>query len=135
MSKVTDQLQDIARRVGEGREAESEAILDVCPGTARCLRAVFPQRGEPRPCAKRTSTAVCAELRAIIKALVLLKEWSKRSNDAILSFGERLSTIILVHRAHERGMEAELLRFPRADQNGRQFHRRRSYRGSHAAAR
>ena len=38
----------------------------------------------------------------------MLKEWSKRSNDAILSFGERLSTIVLFHRAHERGMEAEL---------------------------
>ncbi len=27
MSKVTDQLQEIARLVGEGREAEAEAIL------------------------------------------------------------------------------------------------------------
>ena len=52
--------------------------------------------------------AVCGELRAIIKALAMLKEWSKRSNDAILSFGERLSTIVLLHRARERGMEAEL---------------------------
>ena len=38
----------------------------------------------------------------------MLKEWSKRSNDAILSFGERLATIVLYHRARQRGIAAEL---------------------------
>ena len=52
--------------------------------------------------------ATFGELRAFMRALAMLKDWSKRSNDAILSFGERLSTIILLHRAHERGIEAEL---------------------------
>jgi len=108
MSKVTDQLQDIARRVGEGREAESEAILEsILDRHVTCARSFLSGQNLAR-CEKELGS-VCAELRAIIKALVLLKEWSKRSNDAILSFGERLSTIILVHRAHERGMEAELL--------------------------
>ncbi len=108
MSRVTDQLQDIARRVGEGREAESEALLEsVLERHVTCARSFLS--GENLARCEKELGAVCAELRAIIKALVLLKEWSKRSNDAILSFGERLSTIILVHRAHERGIEAELL--------------------------
>jgi aspartate kinase len=108
MSKVTDLLQEIAHRVGEGREAESEAILDaVLERHVACARS-FLTKDNLAQCEKELA-AVCGELRAIIKALVLLKEWSKRSNDAILSFGERLSTIILLHRAHERGLEAELL--------------------------
>jgi aspartate kinase len=108
MSKVTDLLQEIARRIGEGREAESEALLEsVMDRHIACARSFLT--GENLARCEKELGAVCAELRAIIKALVLLKEWSKRSNDAILSFGERLSTIILVHRAHERGIEAELL--------------------------
>jgi aspartate kinase len=107
MSKVTDQLQEIARLVGEGKESEAEAVLAaVLEKHVGCARS-FLTGGHLARC-EQDLNAVCGELRAIIKALVMLKEWSKRSNDAILSFGERLSTIILLHRAQERGMEAEL---------------------------
>jgi aspartate kinase len=107
MSKVTDQLQEIARLVGEGKEAESEKILAaVLERHVLCARSFI--KGANLAQCEKDLAAVCGELSAIIKALALLKEWSKRSNDAILSFGERLSTIVLVHRAHERGMQAEL---------------------------
>jgi aspartate kinase len=108
MSKVTDQLQDVARLAGEGKESEAEVIVSaVLERHMTCARA-FLSGANLSQCEKDL-TAVCAELRAILRALVMLKEWSKRSNDAILSFGERLSTIILFHRAQERGMAAELL--------------------------
>ena len=107
MSRVTDQLQEIAKLVGEGKEAESEKILSaMLERHVACARG-FLTGTNLSQCEKELQ-AVCAELSAIIKALALLKEWSKRSNDAILSFGERLSTIVLLHRAHERGMQAEL---------------------------
>jgi aspartate kinase len=107
MSKVTDQLQEIARLVGEGRESDADAILSaVRERHIECGRSFLT--GENLSRCEADLTSVCAELRAIIRALVMLKEWSKRSNDAILSFGERLSTILLLHRAHERGMAAEL---------------------------
>jgi aspartate kinase len=107
MSKVTDQLQEIARLVGEGRQAESEALLDsVLERHLSCARSFL--KGQHLVRCEQDLVAVASELRAIIKALSLLKEWSKRSNDAILSFGERLATILLLHRAHERGMDAEL---------------------------
>jgi aspartate kinase len=107
MSKVTDQLQEIARLVGEGRQTESEAILDtLLERHLSCAREFLT--GQHMVRCKQDLVAVAGELRAIIKALSLLKEWSKRSNDAILSFGERLSTVVLLHRAHERGIEAEL---------------------------
>jgi aspartate kinase len=107
MSKITDQLQEIAKLLGSGKEAEAETIL--CSIEERhlaCARA-FLTKDNLAACQKDVS-AVVAELRAFIKALSMLKEWSKRSNDAVLSFGERLSTIILYHRARERGMTAHL---------------------------
>jgi len=105
MAKVTDQLQAIARLVGEGRRQECDAALAALeerhvgcareflapPHLDRCLGDV---------------AAIFGELRALTSALVMLKEWSKRSNDAILAFGERLSTTLLYHRALSRGMDA-----------------------------
>lgn len=46
---------------------------------------------------------------SLLKGLTLLKECSPRSKDALLSFGERLSTTIISYRAEERGIEVELL--------------------------
>jgi aspartate kinase len=107
MSKVTDQLQEIAKLVGTGKDGEAEAVL--APVEERhlaCARSFLTGQNLSR--CESDLAATFGELRAIMKALAMLKDWSKRSNDAILSFGERLSTIILVHRAHERGIEAEL---------------------------
>ena len=107
MAKITDQLQEIAKLVGSGKEAESVAILAAIEERHRdCARALLTGDNLAR-CAADLD-GVFAELRAFIKALSMLKEWSKRSNDAILSFGERLATIVLFHRARERGIEAEL---------------------------
>ncbi len=107
MARVTDQLQEIAKLVGAGSEAEAEAILSaVLERHLACARAFLSGANLAR--CEADLNGVCGELRAFIKALAMLKEWSKRSNDAILSFGERLSTIVLLHRARERGMQVEL---------------------------
>jgi aspartate kinase len=108
MSKVTDQLQEIAKLVGEGKETDAVAILAGIDTRHReCARSFLT--GEHLSRCESDVSLVHAELRAIMKALCMLKEWSKRSNDAILSFGERLSTIILAHRGRERGIDTELL--------------------------
>jgi aspartate kinase len=108
MSKVTDQLQEIARLVGAGKENEAVDILTNIDARHReCARTFLT--GENLSRCESDLSVVHAELRAIMKALSMLKEWSKRSNDAVLSFGERLSTIILAHRARERGIDAELV--------------------------
>jgi len=107
MSKVTDQLQEIARLVGEGKEGESEAILAVLlERHLTCARSFLS--GMNLATCEKDLDAIGAELRAVLRAFLVPKEWSKRSNDAILSFGERMSTIILLHRARGRGMKAEL---------------------------
>ncbi|MCX7039311.1 MAG: lysine-sensitive aspartokinase 3, partial [Spirochaetes bacterium] len=107
MSKVTDQLQEVAKLVGSGKETEAMAIhAALAERHAACAREFLT--GERLAQCQKDLAAVFAELAALVRALAMLKEWSKRSNDAILSFGERLSTVILVHRARERGMKAEL---------------------------
>jgi aspartate kinase len=107
MSKVTDQLQEIAKIVGAGSVTEAEALLaNIEERHFTCARSFLT--GENLRLCESSLSAIFSELGAIMKALAILKEWSKRSNDAILSFGERLSTVILVHRARERGMQAEL---------------------------
>ncbi|HTP58818.1 MAG TPA: lysine-sensitive aspartokinase 3, partial [Spirochaetia bacterium] len=107
MSKVTDQLQEIAKLLGSGKDAEAETILCAIEERHLACARDFLTKANLDACEKDIA-AVVAELRAFIKALSMLKEWSKRSNDAVLSFGERLSTIILYHRARERGMTAHL---------------------------
>jgi len=107
MSKVTDQLQEIARLVGGGGLTEAEAVLaKIEERHYTCARSFLT--GENLAKCEADLFGVFGELHSIMKALAILKEWTKRSNDAILSFGERLSTVILVHRAHERGIAADL---------------------------
>jgi aspartate kinase len=108
MSKVTDQLQEIAKVVGTGNVAGAEKIhTSLHERHAACARE-FLTGGNLSACLADLDK-VFTELASLAGALAILKEWTKRSNDAILSFGERLSTIILLHRARERGMQAELL--------------------------
>ncbi len=108
MSKVTDQLQEIAQLVGEGKESEAERIrAAIQERHMTCAKSFLT--GENLARCLADLTAVLSEMQSIMKALAMLKEWSKRSNDTVLSFGERLSTVILAHRAHERGIDADLI--------------------------
>src|SRR5271157_3710895 len=73
MSKVTDQLQEIARLVGEGGESDSEAVLaGVRERHIACARSFLS--GTTLAKCEQDLGEVCAELRAIVKALVMLKE-------------------------------------------------------------
>lgn len=49
------------------------------------------------------------QLLSLTKGLALLRECTPRTTDALLSFGELLSTTILYHRARERGMNVEFI--------------------------
>jgi len=107
MAKVTDQLQQVARLVGEGKQGECDTVVAALEERhTACARQFLTPPHRERCLADLA--AILEQLRALTRALAMLKEWSKRSNDAILSFGELLSTTLLFHRARCRGMEAEL---------------------------
>ncbi len=108
MAKVTDQLQQVARLVGEGKQGECEAMVAALEERHTACARQFLAPPHLERCLADLA-AILEQLRALTRALAMLKEWSKRSNDAILSFGERLSTTLLFHRARSRGMGAELL--------------------------
>ncbi len=61
-----------------------------------------------------------AQFASLLKGVGLLRDCSPRSRDALLSFGERLSTRLIHARARQRGMDSELLdarELVRSDEN------------------
>jgi aspartate kinase len=63
---------------------------------------------------------IFAQFASLLKGVGLLRDCSDRSRDALLSFGERLSTRLIHARARQRGMDSELLDardFVRTDEN------------------
>lgn len=59
--------------------------------------------------AMETMEGMFGQFGSLLKGISLLKECSPRSQDTLLSFGERLSTLLIHHRILERGMKSELL--------------------------
>ncbi len=108
MSKITDSLQEIAYRAGDGKREEAERILKAIKDRHLETANGFLTEENLKNCNKNLET-IFEELESIIVGLSILKQWTKRTNDAILSFGERLSTTILYYRALERGVDAQLI--------------------------
>ncbi len=108
MSKITDSLQEIAFRAGEGKRKEAEKILRSIEERHFETARGFLTGENLKNCNEKLKS-ILEELQSIIVGLSILKQWTKRTNDAILSFGERLSTTILYYRALEQGINAELI--------------------------
>ncbi len=108
MSGITDKLQLIATNAGNGNEAEAISIYREIE--ERHFSVAEDLLGSDNlPGCKYQLETILEELLSIIRGLSILKEWTKRTNDAVLSFGERLSTVLIYHRALERGINAELV--------------------------
>ncbi len=60
-------------------------------------------------CAKERIDELFDEFDSLINGITMLKECSPRSMDTLLSFGERLSTILIYYRCLERGINSDLL--------------------------
>ncbi|MGC9435310.1 MAG: aspartate kinase [Methanomicrobiales archaeon] len=105
MAGVTDQLHAIADEVtAGGGEAAIEAVINSLRGShLRVLETVAPG----------LVTEVGAEiddrlmmLKNILTAVLHLQELTGRSRDYIISFGERLSSLLLAAALRERGIDA-----------------------------
>ena len=108
MAGITDKLQKIALVAAEGNETEALTLYrEIEERHFAVAEALLGSNNLPG--CKYQLEKVLEELHSIIKGLSILKEWTKRTNDAVLSFGERLSTILIFHRALEREMKAELV--------------------------
>ena len=108
MSKVTDSLVQITNVASSGDEAGARAILDRIAKMHMEAAEAF-LTGPRLEGARRVLKDYLSELGSLIRGLSLLHECTPRSSDAILSFGELMSTTIIARRAEERGISVELL--------------------------
>ena len=113
MARVTDTLVRMARAAQERRIDETssniEALRERHIATARELLA-----GSPRPSAgahllgpvEREIENQFAELESLIRSVSTLGELTPRTQDAIVSFGERMSSVIVAAAFQRKGIQA-----------------------------
>ncbi len=104
IGKTTDTLLEIAHRAAEGDESYRESLRELEILHLDCARDLIePSQQTPILAdAKRWLN----DLEDLLNGVFLVKELSLRSQDFIMSYGERLSAFILAHALSNRGMPA-----------------------------
>ncbi|MCL2295016.1 MAG: lysine-sensitive aspartokinase 3 [Spirochaetes bacterium] len=108
ISKVTDKLISIGKSAEENNK---NAIFE----TIETLKKMHFDVAKDFLTGKNLETATEAlngffqELESFSKGLFMLKECSPKSLDMLVSFGERLSTLLIYHRTIERKIDSELI--------------------------
>jgi aspartate kinase len=108
MGKTTDRLVEMAGHGSRGRLPEAEALLE---GIGEHHRAAAGELFDA-PLHEEVVGAVEAllsELESVVHGLALVRECTPRTFDAILSFGERLSTVVLSAAFRSAGVRSLLL--------------------------
>lgn len=108
MGRTTDHLQQAAHAAGRGAGGEARAVVDRLAAEHAAAAAALLE-GEERAQTEERLRRLFEELRSIVTGMALLKQWTPRSNDAVLGFGERAVTALLTARARQRGLDARLL--------------------------
>jgi aspartate kinase len=108
MGDTTDDLLSAAEDAAAGnRNKAKDTLASVRRHHVETARAFLT--GDNLAACVDTVEGYLKELGSMVTGLALLREITPRSRDLILSFGERLSTLLIAHRAWERGLAAELL--------------------------
>ena len=108
MGKTTDKLVAISEAAVSGDSKLAFSIYDEIKASHSLTINSFLSGENLRFATERTDQ-LFDELASLTRGLTLLRECSPRSTDAILSFGELLSTTIIAARARELGIETVLL--------------------------
>jgi len=108
MSKVTDGLVKITELAVKGEaEAANKLVEDIMKRHVQTAEDFLT--GGNLSEAKSRLESMHRELGSLVKGLSLLKECSGRTSDAVVSFGELMSTTLLHLRAKERGFKADFI--------------------------
>ncbi len=108
-SGVTNGLIRLAQLAVSGRKDEA---LDLVEGLKIRHLAMVPDlvRDEAQAATlNREIDGIIAELRNIATGIALLGELTNRSLDTVVSFGERLSSLVLCYAMNERGIPTDLV--------------------------
>ncbi|NBC29439.1 MAG: lysine-sensitive aspartokinase 3 [Spirochaetes bacterium] len=105
MGKTTDTLVELSELALSGKREEVTATVDqVQRNHEAALSILAPGDSEIHD----TLGALIQELRNLLQGVTLIRECSPRTQDALLSFGERLSTLLIAAGARARGIECRL---------------------------
>lgn len=108
MGKTTDKLVAISNAAVDGDSDLAFSIYEEIKSSHFFTINSFLTGDNLRFATERVEN-LFEELGSLVKGLSLLRECSPRSTDAILSFGELLSTTVITARARERGIDTTLL--------------------------
>ncbi|MCL2792407.1 MAG: aspartate kinase [Spirochaetaceae bacterium] len=108
MSKVTDKLLNIGKFAEEkSKDSISETIESLKKMHFDVANAFLT--GKNLENAIEALDSLFQQLQSFSKGLFLLGECSPKSSDMLVSFGEKLSTLLIYHRTVERKIDSELL--------------------------
>lgn len=108
MGGVTDRIIEAYSLAERGRWGDAEAVFEsIRDDHLRCADELLG--GDVPSSAAAGLEDMFSQFASLLKGVSLLMDASPRSRDAMLCFGERLSTLLIHARAEQRGMEADLL--------------------------
>ena len=108
MGGVTDQIIETFELAETGKINESTAVFEAIKDRHYICAREFLD-GELCKAVVLDLDGTFAQFASLLKGVGLLRDCSPRSRDALLSFGERLSTRLIQARGRQRGMDVELL--------------------------
>ncbi len=108
MSKVTDKLISIGKFA---EEKNKDSIIEAIDALKKMHFDAANEflTGKNLEKASESLNSLFEQLVSFSKGLYLLRECSPKSLDMLVSFGERLSTLLIYHRTVERNINSELL--------------------------
>ncbi|MBI3650936.1 MAG: lysine-sensitive aspartokinase 3 [Acidobacteria bacterium] len=115
MSKVTDALLRIAQTAHDRDYEETKRIIrELCERHVQTARELLAQANAPNAPTKLQEVEqeihqYFADLDNLARSVATLGELTPRSKDAIVSFGERLSSLIIAATFQAQGINAELV--------------------------
>jgi aspartate kinase len=111
MGKTTDRLVALGTTAVSGDRPSVESDLQrlLQEHGAALEDLVAPLPSEQREPHRASLRLLGAELETLLHGIVLIRELSARSSDALLSFGERMATTVIAAGAAAEGIDATLL--------------------------
>ncbi len=106
IARATNELEQIARTAGLGNESEAQDLVASLFRRHKSIVAELMTSGEHVDVLEAALGVYQNELNQLVKGLAILKELTLRTTDAVCSYGELLSSRIVVAGLQEAGVEA-----------------------------
>ena len=106
MSGITDRLIAAGNAASQGDETYAGILQEIEKKHLQCIQELLPPQHQTRAVA--AVKMMLNELEDVLQGLFLLRELSPRSRDFVMSFGERMSSLIITDYFKTLGLDAQL---------------------------